>query len=129
MEGRITRLEHGFDELNSAMKTMSGRLDKVVDSIGTLKTTIETNKPVSYVSMLATAIGTATLVSMIAASIFFLIDARVGSATTRANAFVETMTNRGNLFVKLSALDERMRRIESAIEWTPRLVDITKAGR
>lgn len=121
MESRITRLEHGFDELNSAVKTMSTRMDKVVESIGTLKTAIENNKPQSYTTLLATAIGTATLVSMIVGAIFFLVDARVGSATTRANAFVESMTQDGRIYVDLDRIKRRIDRLETAVSWVPKL--------
>jgi hypothetical protein len=123
MESRISRLEHGFDDLNAQMKTMSGRMDRVVDAIGTLKSAIEANKPTSYTTLLSTAIGTSVLVSMIVAAIFFLVDARVGSATIRANDYVNSMTNEGKIYVNLERIRIRLDRLESAIRWTPRIVD------
>lgn len=123
MENRIQRLEQNVDNLSTAVNKISNRMDQIVDVIGNLKTAIESNKPLSYTSILTTAIGTAVIVSMVVGAIFFLVDARVGSATTRANSFVSDMTDKGSLYVQMDRLAYRLERVESAIRWQPTLVN------
>lgn len=122
MESRIQRLETNVDNLSTAVGSMSQKMEKVVDSISVLKTAIETNKPISYTSIVTTAISTAILVSMCVSAIWFLVDTRVGAATTRSNVFVSEMTDKGNLYVQMDRLSTRIERMESAIRWHPTLV-------
>lgn len=122
MESRIQRLETNVDNLSTAVGSMSQKMEKVVDTINVLKTAIETNKPVSYTSILTTAISTAILVSMCVSAIWFLVDTRVGAATTRSNTFVSEMTDKGNLYVQMDRLSTRIERMEGAIQWRPVLV-------
>lgn len=119
MEGRVAKLEQQVDGLSIAVNTMSGRIDKMSDALTKLTSMIEGNKPVSYTGMLTTVIATATFVSMVVGAIFFLVDARVGSATTRANTFVSAMEDNGKLYVSMEKLNMRLDRLETAIKWKP----------
>ena len=117
METRVTRLEDGFSELTNAVRAISSKMDKVGESITALATQVQANKPLSYNVVVTTTISTFVLASMVAGLIFFLVDARVGSATVRSNAFVEQMTEGGHLYVRLSGIDDRIKRLEGAIQW------------
>lgn len=126
MEGRIQILEENYSSLSRNVSTLTtdvatiGTAVKEMSAVlGKLQTFVEANKPISYLTILSTVIGTATVVGMIASAIFFLIDARVGSATLNSNRFVSQMTDEGRIYVAMERLNLRIERLEAAIKWQP----------
>jgi tetrahydromethanopterin S-methyltransferase subunit B len=122
MESRVVKLEQQVEGLSVSVNDMSNRLDKLSDTLSGLVTAIERNKPISYTSMLATIIGTGTVITMIVASISFFIDARVGYATQRSDQFVTELTSGGKIYVFMNNVNNRLAKLEGAIRWAPKVV-------
>lgn len=126
IEKRIDGLENQFRNMTEAVFS---KMDNLAGSVNALAIKVETTKPDQGPSMLqiiGAAAALCVVIGAVGALIFFLIDARVGTATITANRFVGEMTGDGRIYVQMAEQAARLKRIEDAMNWKASFADTSR---
>jgi hypothetical protein len=111
MEERVGRLEGHYQALSERM----GGLETKTEKILTLLSETKAKELPPLMTILTTAAIVMGLIGTAGTFFFWLVDTRVGSAVSDANKFVNQMTDRGGIFVRLSEIDHRIELQQRAI--------------
>lgn len=111
MEERVGRLEGHYQALSERM----GGLETKTEKILTLLSETKAKELPPLQTILTTAAIVMGLIGTAGTFFFWLVDTRVGSAVSDANKFVNQMTDRGGIFVRLSEIDHKIELQQRAI--------------
>jgi hypothetical protein len=104
MEERVGRLEGHYQALSERMGGLESKTEKILSLLSEHRA--KELPPLQ--TILTTAAIVMALIGSAGTFFFWLVDTRVGSAVSDTNKFVNQMTDRGGIFVKLSDIDHRI---------------------
>jgi tetrahydromethanopterin S-methyltransferase subunit G len=117
VESRLDNVETSVNGLSRDVRTLSKEFGSFTGDLKTFMAEQKAHKPHSWKETLGLATQVGILVTMVIGALYFFIDVKTKDAVTRANLFLEKMTDDGKLFVRLDRIENRLDRIEGTFTW------------
>jgi len=130
VESRLDNVETSVNGLSRDVRTLSKEFGSFTGDLKTFMAEQKARKPTSWKETIGLATQIGILITMIVGGLYFFIDVKTKDAVTRANLFLEKMTDDGKLFVRLDRIENRLDRIEGTFSWeaVPKRRDPTTAS-
>ena len=117
VESRLDNVETSVNGLSRDVRTLSKEFGSFTGDLKTFMAEQKAHKPQSWKETISLVTSIGILVTMVIGALYFFIDVKTKDAVTRANLFLEKMTDDGKLFVRLDRIENRLDRIESTFSW------------
>jgi hypothetical protein len=117
VEDRLDNVETSVNGLSESVRTLSKEFGSFSGDLRSFMAEQKAHKPFSWKETISVATSVGILITMIVGGLYFFIDVKTKDAVTRANLFLEKMTDDGRLFVRLDRIENRLDRIESTFTW------------
>lgn len=130
VESRLDNVETSVNGLSKDVRLLSKEFGSFSGDLRSFMAEQKARKPNSWKETISIATSIGTLTIMVIGALYFFIDVKTKDAVTRANLFLEKMTDDGKLFVRLDRIENRLDRIEGTFTWeaVPRRRDSTTAA-